>query len=168
MSTTPRLAQTFCLAILLVAAAFVPAARSEAAKNTESASRIGPPVPLSAEQVLAIQAKRVADPGTLRPRSAPPVEKLAGLPPAATARVSPIAAPGGAAQPGKPHPTTDRALMSFASWRSFAARLGPIPRPEWSTPGMPAKPADITVSRPRSPADATSRAPAPVTPGGER
>jgi hypothetical protein len=138
----------------------VPAVWAEQArKNTESASRIGLPVPLSGEQMLAIQAKRAADPGTrMTPAPAVRVEKLAGVPPGRSARVSPSAAIGVAVAPGKPYPTADHsnAPTSLRSWRSFAARLGPIPRPEWSAPWMPAKPADLTVSRPTK------------KPGGER
>lgn len=172
MSTTPRLAQTFCLAMSLVSAAFVSAARSEqeqAAKYAESASRVGAPVPLTAEQMRAIQAKRAADPGAwVAPAPAGRPEKLAGVPPSAPARVSPSAAASSGVVPAKPNARADQPPTSLASWRSVAARLGPIPRPEWSAPWMTRKPADVTVSRPRNPADATSRAPVPETTGGER
>ena len=162
MPAIPRLVRT-SITVLLAAASLASAALAQ--EKPAPVSTVGPPASLSAEQTLALQAKRAADPGLrqpLLPISRP--EKLVGSP-RLVSRVVFSTPEGMTSVPGKPWNISSSrcAPVGRESWKSLSSVLGPIPRPEWSARWSPAKPADVTISRPLRQTDATS--PSSAKPG---
>lgn len=138
-------ARWVCLSCWIFVLVLSPPAHALDGAKRQSVPLVGPAVQLSAEQLAAIQAKRNADPSVQRA-------------PEADAR---------AVKPTRPQPPPpDRALsnvtLSPAPVRQKTIvwpSLGPIPRPSWTAPWLPQKPADVTISRPLPPASGAGPAP---------
>ena len=162
MSATHRPASLACIAISLAIATLAPFARAQSDSKLEHFTTIGPQQPLTPTQVSAIAAKRAADPGSqLPPRVAVAAAKLDGAPPSAPAGAPGVGSGGAApARPAKLLPGTSPWSPGAkpGSWRSATSRLGTIPRPEWPAAWAPAKPADVTISRPLPKKDVSSPA----------
>jgi hypothetical protein len=121
-----------------------PAHALDGAKR-ESPPLVGPQVQLSPEQLAAIRAKRDADPSVRRP----PVADLRAAKP-----TGPLPA-----QADRPFPNVALSSAPARQKTIVWPSLGPIPRPSWTEPWLPKKPADVTISRPLPPATGAGLAP---------
>jgi hypothetical protein len=169
MPATRRPARLACIATLLAIAALAPFARAQSERKPEPFATVGPQQPLTPAQASAIAAKRAADPGTHLSPSAPVAgAKLAGAPPSAPASAPVGVSAGATVSPAKLLQATSPVSGGAkpGSWRSATSRLGAIPRPEWPAAWTPAKPADVTISRPLPGKDVSSPARPAESPGG--
>jgi len=112
---------------------------ASAEEKPAEAVTIGHAVPLSLEQREALAAKDRLRANPVAP--APPAKSV-------TPSIQVLEGP-----PLLEEERATRTAAKVARWTQVSPGLGPIPRPEWTTPGLHKLP-DVTWIRPRTPAGA--------------